>query len=554
MPVTHRHAVHDGKKGLSACIKYCTSPSKTGDGKFVTAINCSKTFAVEEFLMIHAKFNSTVNDQERICYHAWQSFDFRDSITPAQVHEIGVRLCKELYPDFQCIVSTHLDKGHLHNHIIINSRNLEGRKLEDRLANTIEGLYGLRDASDKIAEEYGCKIVENAPKIGHYKSKKYNYLDKQSIRKSIIEKIEEFKETCNSFDELLEHLSFEGYIIKQGKHIALIPPGKQKSIRFYSLGKGYDEKSLKQFFFDKKKSSYEHQFEERLSCNKESKISANCKVAAEGAKSAILKSEHGLDKSKDYPKYFNARYMEMKRYYELVEGIKLLNDEGIYTYDDLALKVSELHAEIEMLELNYKKDKSKNNTLQARMQHAKVYIENYNQYCIYEENKNIFDNVEISSEVKDFLQAKKELNNASLEEVREFLAESSKSKQQLNKQYARISYLKHKITTLDKIRVNSYDENPMYIKSIKISNKMIESTRSDTMKYCIRIPYTQQFVMIDKECCLWKSDKQAIVYLRNDEQYDILNHQGQVVNSIYGEDLVKISLTQKEIVIEQNKL
>ena len=66
------------------------------------------------------------------------------------MHQMGIELAKKLYLDFQVVVCTHVDHLHLHNHFCISAVNLKGRKLEDRLSNPIEGLYGLRDVSDQV--------------------------------------------------------------------------------------------------------------------------------------------------------------------------------------------------------------------------------------------------------------------------------------------------------------------------------------------------------------------------------------------------------------------
>lgn len=79
---------------------------------------------------------------KRVAYHIIQSFSPKDNITPKQANEIWKKLCQELYPNFQCIIATHIDKGHIHNHICLNAINMKGRKLEDRLANNRENKKG----------------------------------------------------------------------------------------------------------------------------------------------------------------------------------------------------------------------------------------------------------------------------------------------------------------------------------------------------------------------------------------------------------------------------
>ena len=156
--------------------------------------------------MNNDRFHFIEEKESRTCYHGYQSFDPKEkNLTPEEVHQMGIELMKRLYPNYQVLVATHIDRGHLHNHFIANPK---------------EGLYGLRDASDEIALEHGLKIIEDAPKIGRFHKNKYLYnLANKSWKSQIIEMLEHLKEECFSFDELLERLSLEGYQIKSGKNI-----------------------------------------------------------------------------------------------------------------------------------------------------------------------------------------------------------------------------------------------------------------------------------------------------------------------------------------------
>ena len=240
MPTTARWSVH-GVQGRVDCINYIKDSKKTKDGTLITGINCSSQFAAYEMKVNNDKFHIIEDNDSRTCYHGYQSFDPKEKgLTPEKVHEMGVELMKRLYPDFQVLVTTHVDRSHLHNHYVINAVNQKGRKLEDRLANPIEGLYGLRDMSDKIALEYGLKIIEDAPKIGRFGKSKYLYSEAiKTWRQQIIEKIEYLKGICFSFDELLERLAFDGYQIKAGKNIRIRPYGKERFVSIKTLGEGY---------------------------------------------------------------------------------------------------------------------------------------------------------------------------------------------------------------------------------------------------------------------------------------------------------------------------
>ena len=273
MPTTARWSVH-GVQGRIDCINYIKDSKKTKDGTLITGINCSSQFAAYEMKVNNDKFHIIEDNDSRTCYHGYQSFDPKEKgLTPEKVHEMGVELMKRLYPDFQVLVTTHVDRSHLHNHYVINAVNQKGRKLEDRLANPIEGLYGLRDMSDKIALEYGLKIIEDAPKIGRFGKSKYLYSEAiKTWRQQIIEKIEYLKGICFSFDELLERLASDGYQIKAGKNIRIRPYGKERFVSIKTLGEGYSEAELKEFFKQKRKNQTVIDFEKYKLLDEDSEI------------------------------------------------------------------------------------------------------------------------------------------------------------------------------------------------------------------------------------------------------------------------------------------
>ena len=201
MPVTKREAHYGSPKEL---INYILDEKHDGEkvGQ-VSGVNCNPETALLEFKDIQRKYNMKGS---RVAYHIIQSFSPKDDITEEQANEIGKRLCEELYPDYQCIISTHIDKGHIHNHICLNAISLDGKKLEDRLSNEKEGLYGLSDTSDKIAAEYGCFIM---PRKTYLKSKTkdyYHQYKEQSWKEKIREDIEGILPKCDSLEEFLDEL------------------------------------------------------------------------------------------------------------------------------------------------------------------------------------------------------------------------------------------------------------------------------------------------------------------------------------------------------------
>lgn len=107
-------------------FSYAQSPEKTDQGSYVTAINCVREIALEQMILTKKQFGK---DDGYIAWHGYQSFK-PGEVTPELCHQVGVQTAEELWGDaFQIIVTTHLDKDHLHNHFCFNSVGYkDGRK------------------------------------------------------------------------------------------------------------------------------------------------------------------------------------------------------------------------------------------------------------------------------------------------------------------------------------------------------------------------------------------------------------------------------------------
>ena len=510
--------------------------------------------------MNNDRFHFIEEKESRTCYHGYQSFDPKEkNLTPEEVHQMGIELMKRLYPNYQVLVATHIDRGHLHNHFIVNAVDMSGKKLEDRLANPKEGLYGLRDASDEIALEHGLKIIEDAPKIGRFHKNKYLYnLANKSWKSQIIEMLEHLKEECFSFDELLERLSLEGYQIKSGKNIRIKPLGKEKFVTMKVLGEDYSEEKLREFFYDKRSNDKTVIFQSYKLKNESSELLRIQSYIADSSKQSILLSMKGLDVKVSYPKYYNSRFLEVKRFNKIVDRINFLNDNNIFSYEDLQNKINELKVDIESKEKEYEEQQSYNETLQLRVPLCDLYLKYLDYYEQYLEQKDMLnENIELSDEVKTFLEIKEELKVSNTDEVKDIISSANRVKSETNRQYAYLSYLKNKINELEKIKGDSIENSKGYIKSVSFSKKMIDENRSNEKDYCIRIPYSELYIYVSKDDIAWFSyDNRGVIYLIDDKEYNLYNKDNQIVQRIYGEELEKISKDEKQKINEyyKNKL
>lgn len=175
--------------------------------------------------------------------HYIQSFSPDDDVTPELAHKIAKTFLRKAFgDDVQAVIATHVDKKHIHSHIIINSYSLSGKKY---YANR-NSLKEIRNISDGVSLVYGVKAN---PKLTG-KGKSINYSEWQhrkngtSWKQKIRDEIDKLIPTVNSLDELIQELEEREYEIKRGKYISIKAPGQERFVRTKTLGDEYTEDSL----------------------------------------------------------------------------------------------------------------------------------------------------------------------------------------------------------------------------------------------------------------------------------------------------------------------
>ena len=150
--------VKPGLQDFFNVFSYTQNPDKTSGGQFVTAINCQKDIALQQMILTKQRYGK---EDGYIAWHGYQSFK-PGEVTPEHCHALGVELAKQMWGDrFQVIVTTHLDKEHLHNHFCINSVSFkDGGKYNF----SKKELKRLRDTSDRLCRENGLSVVERPRK------------------------------------------------------------------------------------------------------------------------------------------------------------------------------------------------------------------------------------------------------------------------------------------------------------------------------------------------------------------------------------------------------
>lgn len=235
-------------------LKYICAPDKTEGGLLVSALGCMSEpkNAYEEMKRVYEfysgrSFNEPVpeNGKGRVkLIHYIQSFDPKEKISADTANKIALVAVKKMFGEnVQAVIATHNNTEHIHNHIIINVYDLDGK----RFYSNQNSLKKLKRISDEICLQFGVqpydKTLTSKSAISAYNE--WEHLKKgTSWKQQIRNKIDLLIPTVRNIDELLAELERRGYTIKRGKYISVKAPEQQRFIRTKTLGEAYTEENI----------------------------------------------------------------------------------------------------------------------------------------------------------------------------------------------------------------------------------------------------------------------------------------------------------------------
>ena len=232
---------------IAAIIDYVENPGKTDNGRLITSWQCDSRVADSEFLFSKQQYIRNTGRvrgaDDVIAYHLRQSFR-PGEITPEEANRLGCELARRFTKgNHAYIVCTHIDKAHVHNHIIWNSTSLdEQRKFRNFWGST----RAVRRLNDTICVENGYSIVDDPKGKGQTYDKWLGNQKQPSHRERICYAIDEaLAQKPQSFEALLELLRQSGYQIKGGKVPSLLGEGQKRFIRMDTLGADYTPDALR---------------------------------------------------------------------------------------------------------------------------------------------------------------------------------------------------------------------------------------------------------------------------------------------------------------------
>ena len=235
MAVTKTHPI---KSTLKAAIDYICNPEKTDGKLLVSSYGCAAETADIEFSWTR---RHAIDKGTHLGRHLIQAFE-PGEVTPEEAHEIGMQLAKEtLGGKYEFVLTTHIDKNHIHNHLIFNAVSFTDYK---HYHSNKRSYHYIRRTSDRICKEHGLSVIIPG------KDKGKSYIEHQaaqagtSYKAALKKAIDRLIPGSAGFEDLLLRLQREGYEIKRGKYVSCRAPGQERFTRMKTLGVDYTEETI----------------------------------------------------------------------------------------------------------------------------------------------------------------------------------------------------------------------------------------------------------------------------------------------------------------------
>ena len=235
MAITKIHAI---KATVHKAVDYICDPAKTDESILISSFGCSPETAAYDFKFALSKTSQADTNK---AFHLIQSF-MPSEVSYKEAHQIGVELADKLLEGkYSYIVSTHIDKGHVHNHIIFCAVDMVNQR---KYVSNRQSYAYIRRTSDRLCKEYGLSVVMP----GQDRGKSYAEWDahrkgtswKAKLKAAIDAAIPQAKD----FDDFLRLLQEQGYEAKRGKYVSFRAPGQERFTRCKTLGEAYTEEAI----------------------------------------------------------------------------------------------------------------------------------------------------------------------------------------------------------------------------------------------------------------------------------------------------------------------
>ena len=348
--------IHPVKSTLKKALDYIQNPDKTDEKMLVFSFGCSFETADIEFGFT---LSQAINKGNNLAHHLIQSFE-PGEVDYETAHEIGRQLADAVTKGrHEYVLTTHIDKGHVHNHILFCAVDFIDHK---KYVSNKRSYYGIRNMSDKLCREHGLSVV--VPERG---SRGKSYTEYQADKAGTGYKaklkavIDSLIPQAGSFEELLRLLQGAGYEVKPGKYVSCRAEGQERFTRLKTLGADYTEEAIRA----------------RIAGTR--KRTAKTPKAQRGV-SLIIDIENSIKAQQ------SAGYEHWAKIHNLKQAAKTVNfltEQRIEKYADLSAKIAELQGTSDKAADSLKDVEKRLADLYLLMKHIAAYQKTRGVYAAY---------------------------------------------------------------------------------------------------------------------------------------------------------------------------
>lgn len=355
-------------------IAYTVNPAKTDHGQWVIGYGCDPATAAAEMMLTKREYELQ-NGPERakpsniLLYQIRQAFA-PGEIMPEEAQQIGYELAMRFTKGkHQFIVATHVDKQHIHTHILFNSTTMDGSR---KFRNFLGSSFALRKISDRLCLEHGVSIIEHPSKshkhYGKWLSDEKPLSPRDQLRKDIDDALAKKPDMLEAF---ITDMRTAGYEIKQGKYLVFRKAGQQRFIRLRSLGEAYSEDSLRAIIAGEK--PFNAQSKHAHSITKESPDRVNLLVDIQSK--LLAGKDVGYER---WAKKFNLKQM--------AQTLNYLTEHQLLDYGKLATKACEASTQFSTLSSEIQSAEARIRELASLREHIFHYRKTRDSYIAYRQS------------------------------------------------------------------------------------------------------------------------------------------------------------------------
>lgn len=362
MAVTKTHPI---KSTLKAAIDYICNPEKTGGKLLVSSYGCAAETADIEFSWTR---RHAIDKGTNLGRHLIQAFQ-PGEVTPEQAHEIGMELAKEILGGkYEFVLTTHIDKDHVHNHLIFNAVSFTDHK---HYHSNKRSYHYIRRTSDRICKEHGLSVI--IP--GQAKGK--SYIEHQaaqagtSYKAKLKAAIDRLIPDSADFEDLLLRLQREGYEIKRGKYVSCRVSDQERFTRMKTLGVDYTEEAITARIAGRSRPSRQHK-------------------QRNGRISLLVDIQNNI-KAQQSAGY--RRWATIENLKRIADTSNFLTEHGIGSYEELLDRCEAASASVAQLKADLRDTGAKVDELTLKMKHV----------ATYRQLKPIYDRYKASRDKEKFL-------------------------------------------------------------------------------------------------------------------------------------------------------